>query len=244
MILLFSDFGTAGPYTGQVKLALVRQGLDCPVIELMSDAPSRNPKAASYLLSAYASHLPVGCVVLAVVDPGVGSALRRPVVLEVDGIFFVGPGNGLFGALCQHAKRVRAYEIKWRPSKLSTSFHGRDLFAPVAAKLFLNLIESDDLEAMDFSAMPCLGAADIAEVVYVDGYGNLITGLRESCLTRMGRFTIGAHSVCHASTFSAVPEGTPFWYVNSSGLVEIAVNCGDASEFFSVGIGHHLNVSY
>ena len=244
MIVLFTDFTVLGPYLGQLKAALLNHGINSPIVDLISDAPKFNPRAASYLLSAYTRALPKGSIVIAVVDPGVGSDTREPVVIEANGIHFIGPGNGLFGALCQHAEEVKVYRINWRPQTLSDSFHGRDLFAPFAAKLHLSQLENNDLTSIGLLTMPVLGPADLAEIVYIDGYGNLVTGLRLQSLSKKAYFTIGNVQIRHATTFSSVSQGEPFWYVNSSGLVEIAVNSSNASKYFSIDIGYHLNVSY
>ena len=95
MIVLFTDFGLDGPYTGQMKAVLHRETPDATVVDLFADAPAGNPKAAAYLLAAYAAWFPAGTVFLCVVDPGVGGA-RPAVVVEADGRRYVGPGNGLF----------------------------------------------------------------------------------------------------------------------------------------------------
>src|SRR5690348_16740282 len=118
MIVLFTDFGLAGPYTGQMKAVLARESPNIPVIDLFADAPSRNPRASAYLLAAYALGFPAGTVFLCVVDPGVGGA-RAPVVVEADGRFFVGPENGLFELVRRRAAAERVVEITWRPPQLS-----------------------------------------------------------------------------------------------------------------------------
>ncbi|MHA1114521.1 MAG: SAM-dependent chlorinase/fluorinase, partial [Alphaproteobacteria bacterium] len=129
MIALFTDFGAAGPYTGQVKAVLAQDAPGVPVIDLIADAPACDPRAGAYLLAALAPEFPPGTVFLCVVDPGVGGP-RAPLIVEADGRRFVGPDNGLFEIVTARHRR-----IDWRPARLSTSFHGRDLFAPVAARL-------------------------------------------------------------------------------------------------------------
>ena len=94
MIVLFTDFGVGGPYTGQVKAVLRLAAPDTDIIDLFADAPAHDPKAAAYLLAAYVEEFPRGTVFLCVVDPGVGGA-RTPGVFNVDGRWYVGPENGL-----------------------------------------------------------------------------------------------------------------------------------------------------
>jgi S-adenosyl-L-methionine hydrolase (adenosine-forming) len=134
MIALFTDFGLHGPYTGQMKAVLHQMAPGVPVIDLFADAPAGNPKAAAYLLAAYAAWFPTGTIFLCVVDPGVGGE-RPPLIIEADERWYVGPGNGLFELVQRRANAVRRWDITWQPERLSASFHGRDLFAPVAAML-------------------------------------------------------------------------------------------------------------
>jgi len=134
MIVLFTDFGLDGPYVGQMKAVLHRDAPGVPVIDLFADAPAFDAKRSAYLLAAYAEEFPAPTVFLAVVDPGVGGA-RRPLMVEADGRRYVGPDNGLFEIVWRRARRRRGGAITWRPERLSASFHGRDLFAPVAARL-------------------------------------------------------------------------------------------------------------
>ena len=121
MIALFTDFGLTGPYTGQVKAVLAREAPGVPIVDLFADLPVGNPKSAAYLLAAYAVWFAPPIVLLAVVDPGVGSA-RRAIVVEADGRFYVGPENGLFEPVLRRAATARGWEIVWRPELLSAEF--------------------------------------------------------------------------------------------------------------------------
>jgi S-adenosyl-L-methionine hydrolase (adenosine-forming) len=240
MIVLFTDFGLAGPYTGQVNAVLHREAPGEPVIQLFADAPAGQPKPAAYLLAAYAAWFPPGTVLLCVVDPGVGSE-RRAVIAEAAERLYVGPDNGLFELVLRHAPTSgtgspRCWEITWRPPALSTSFHGRDLFAPVAARLARG-------EAPAAMARPLAPAShaewpdDLAEIVYIDHYGNALTGLRGGSLPEAARIAAGGRQIGHAATFAAAPAGTAFWYVNANGLVEIAVNRGRADRVLGLAVG-------
>jgi len=134
LIALFTDFGLTGPYTGQMKAVLQRDAPGTPVVDLFADAPSARPQPAAYLLAAYAAWFPPGTVFLCVVDPGVGGA-RAPLIIEADRHWYVGPDNGLFEVVLRRAAKARVWHITFKPASLSASFHGRDLFAPVAARL-------------------------------------------------------------------------------------------------------------
>ena len=243
MIALFTDFGMNGPYIGQMRAKLIGMlKSNHPVVDLMHDAPSCKPKAASYLLAAITKDLPLDTVVIAVVDPGVGSKGREPVLLEVDGRYFIGPGNGLFGPLIQQSTSAKLHKIIWQPDSLSSTFHGRDLFAPFAAKFLNDHVQDGDMQEIALDTMPSLGPADLAEVVYVDCFGNVMTGVRASAASISDRICINGRELGYASTFSDVPQGDAFWYVNSSGLLEIAVNYGRAADILGVSIGCELQI--
>jgi S-adenosyl-L-methionine hydrolase (adenosine-forming) len=240
MIVLFTDFGLAGPYTGQMKAVLHQRAPNVPVIDLFADAPQRNPRAAAYLLAAYAPWFPAGSVLLCVVDPGVGGT-RAALAASLDGRWFVGPDNGLFAIALRRAASAQVWEITWRPETLSASFHGRDLFAPVAALLACG-------EAPAWRARPPESARrpdwpdDLAEIVYVDHYGNALTGLRADTVPSGAKLRAGTHSIAPARTFSDVQAGTALWYANANGLAEIAVNLGRADAALGLGIGSTITV--
>jgi S-adenosylmethionine hydrolase len=234
MIVLFTDFGLAGPYTGQMKAVLRSEAPDCGLIDLFADAPMADPRASAYLLAAYAPWFPPRTIFLCVVDPGVGGE-RAALLIEADRRWYVGPENGLFELVLRRAQTARCFEITWRPPHLSASFHGRDLFAPVAAMVARG--ERPAMRARDALRHPDW-PDDLPEIVYVDHYGNAMTGLRATVLSSSAVLILGDKTrVMHAATFSAVPEGTPFWYENSNGLVEIAVNRGHAGKRLGLDIG-------
>lgn len=241
MIVLFTDFGLAGPYTGQVVAVLTREAPGVPVISLFADAPVGQPQPSAYLLAAYAAWFPTGTVLLCVVDPGVGSD-RHPMIVEADGRYYVGPDNGLFEIVLRRASTLQCWEITWHPPILSASFHGRDLFAPVAARLARG--ETPDkmarqAEPARFTDWP----DDLAEIVYIDHYGNALTGMRRTAVAAKASLVCGGHTIGHAPTFSAVPPGAAFWYVNSNGLIEIAVNGGRADQALGLKIGSKVVVA-
>jgi S-adenosylmethionine hydrolase len=240
MILIFSDFGTTGPYTGQMISVLKQAAPEVSVVELMSDAPTFNPKASAYLLAALAEDIPKSAVLLGVVDPGVGST-RRAVMVAAGGRWFIGPDNGLFAVVARRLDDARWHEITWRPERLSETFHGRDLFAPAAARMALG--EPPSSRALSPDAI--VGhdwPDDLAEVIYVDAFGNVMTGLRAANIGVDHRLVVGGSMIGHARTFSAVGAGSAFWYANANGLCEIAVNRGRADVTLGVHIGLAVQV--
>ena len=239
MIVLFTDFGLHGPYTGQMKAVLHQMAPGIPVIDLFADAPAGNPKASAYLLAAYAAWFPAETVFLCVVDPGVGGT-RPPIIVEADGRWYVGPGNGLFEMVQRRAVDTRSWTIDWRPERLSASFHGRDLFAPVAAMLARGEPppghpRRDEVDRRrDWPD-------DFGEIIYIDHFGNAMTGLRAAMLPADARLAAAGRVLESATTFSDRPPGTAFWYENSNGLAEIAVNRGRADEL-GLAIGSPVEI--
>ena len=241
MIVLFTDFGSSDLYLGQVKAALQRDAPRAPVVDALNDMPDFALEPAAHLLAALAPRYPRGSVFLAVIDPGVGGP-RDAIVVEADGRRFVGPDNGLLSVLWQRAKRRRCRRVVWRPASLSSSFHGRDLFAPVAAALARGRMPAGWLAAPR-APWVLLDTADLARVIYVDHYGNAMTGLRAAFVAPGARLRVGRRALARAETFGAVRRGTAFWYENSLGLVEIAANRASAAHKLGLRIGTPVAMS-
>ena len=235
MIVLFTDFGPGGPYTGQMKAVLAREAPGTPVVDLADDLPACEPEPAAYLLAACAPAFPPGTVFVCVVDPGVGSA-RAPVALNAGGRWYVGPDNGLLAIVARHSGDARWFTITWRPAALSASFHGRDLFAPVAAQL----ARGDAVPGSPIENAATAGNAwpeDRAAIVYIDPYGNAMTGMRTVRLAEDTVLVVGARRLGRLRTFSDAAPGAAFWYENANGLAEIAVNQGRADRALGLNVG-------
>ena len=239
MIVLFTDFGLAGPYTGQVQAVLHQQAPGMPVINLFSDLVPFEIQGAASLLPAYAAGFPPATVFLCVVDPGVGSA-RPGVVVKADGRWYVGPNEGLFALLVRQSEAVECWQLP-EPDGVSASFHGRDVFAPVAAQLARGgsvpgaVVPVSCLEQADWPD-------DLFRVVYIDRFGNAMTGVRASAVASGMLLEVNGQPVKMARTFSDVPQGEAFWYANANGLVEFAVNRGRADAELGLKTGTAFNL--
>jgi S-adenosylmethionine hydrolase len=247
VIVLFTDFGLAGPYLGQLKAILHAKATGVQVIDLFSDAPVHDPRASAYLLGAYCEVFGEASIFLSIVDPGVGSS-RKALVVRTGNRWFVGPDNGLFEVVIRRALKfpaaepaVECWEIVWKPDQLSASFHGRDLFAPVAAGLAQGDFPSANgggFEPISIDAVRCADwPDDLDEVIYIDHFGNVITGLRAISLPPPFGVKVAGRKIPRARTFSEVSPGAVFCYENANGLLEIAVNNGRANEVLGLEVG-------
>lgn len=234
MIVLFTDFGLSGPYIGQIKAVLQQFAPQQPIIDLFTDIPAYDITSAAHLLAAYRYGFPDGSVFLCVVDPGVGTDQREPVIVKADGHWFVGPDNGLFDVLAMHCNEFAAWGIAWAPADMSASFHARDLFAPVTA-----MISAGESPLGNPVNIPANGhrVGDGARIIYIDHFGSLVTGVRADSQAAESSLQLAATSIPRVTTFGDVPVGTPLCYENSVGLLEIAVNQGRADAMFGANVG-------
>ena len=207
MIVLFTDFGLAGPYTGQVVAVLQREAPGVPAISLFADAPAGPPKPSSYLLAAYAAWFPAGTVLLCVVDPGVGGERRAA------------DRRGRRAILCRAGQwlvRNRAAPRRAAPRNAGKSRGARSCCrrAFTAATCSLRLPPGwraarrrrrwrGARRRKRFADWP----DDLAEIVYIDHYGNAITGMRGEAVAATASLACGGRKIAHARTFSAVPPG-------------------------------------
>jgi hypothetical protein len=235
-IILFTDFGAGDLYVGQVKAVLHRLAPGIRVIDLLHEAPAFNVRASAHLLAAMVGGFAEDSVFLTVVDPGVGG-VRNALVVKTDGRWYVGPDNGLLSVVGARAVKGDCWRIVWQPEPVSDSFHGRDLFAPVAATLAVQgslpkgWFEHAGTLEVEF------GGDDLPEIIYIDHYGNAHTGIRAGGIPREALLTVGEQRLRFARVFSETAEASAFWYQNSQGLVEIAVNRGHAAQLLNLKIG-------
>ena len=213
---------------------------------------------AGFILQSTAPQFPAETIHLVVVDPGVGTT-RRSIAVEADGQYFVGPDNGIF-ALALNGRPKSVVELDrsrfWRTETPSSTFHGRDIFAPVAAHLASGVCFAevgsriDDLESLHW-ALPISDSEGVQGwVVHVDHYGNCITNISrdsvsESRQDRQVKCYVGNHIVEGIKeTYGAVANGEPVTLFNSVDFLEIAVNCGNAAELMSIGKGSAINLLF
>jgi len=208
------------------------------VVDLLHEVPDFNPHAGAHLLAAFAPGFPPGSVFLAVVDPGVGTP-RDAVVVLAGGRWFVGPDNGLLSIVAARNVGTRFWRISWKPEALSATFHGRDLFAQVAAEIARGEFPTDKLTPLDKLEVE-FDAGDLPRVIYVDHFGNAWTGVRN--VPKDAHVSAAGERFRHSESFGFVGKGEGFWFINSVGLLELAVNRGSAAVAFGLKVGDPVQV--
>ena len=245
IVTLTTDFGGGSYYVGAMKGVILRIAPEVQLVDISHQIPPQDVLAAAFVLRHAAYEFPPGTVHLAVVDPGVGTR-RHPLVVQSNGHLWVGPDNGLFSFVLDRADRqIRqiARPDLGRPNP-SNTFHGRDLFAPLAAHLCRGL----DLAAVGppladpvrlAEAAPCKSANRIdGHIVHIDGFGNLVSNIAVADIAPWGSglcIRLGTHvltALCR--TYEDVEPGAPLALIGSAGLLEVAVNCGHAARQLGV----------
>ena len=174
-ILLATDFGISGPYVDQLKSAIYNIAPKSKVIDFTHDLPKFNPKPSAYLLASYFEYLPAKTILVGVVDPGVGSS-REAIIVEGDGFSFIGSNNSLFSIITRKLSNNSISKIMLTSIPISETFHGRDIFAPTAARIALS--DQISTEILNNEALIGIGwPKELCEIIYIDKYGNAVTGI-------------------------------------------------------------------
>jgi len=257
LVALLTDYGWEDPYAGIVKGVVEKAGGgEVRVVDITHGVKPFSVLAGAYVLYASYKYFPEGTVFLAVVDPGVGTG-RRSVAIKTTRYFFVGPDNGLLHPAASEdgIEEVRILTNRaLMLERVSRSFHGRDIFAPVAAFLARGGDFAEVGELVDASSLvelrlkePCrpLATEVEARVVYVDSFGNAALGLELECLDELckerGKVLVeapaGEFAASCSPVFSLAKPGDLVFYENSAGFPELAVNLGSAAKLLKVDVG-------
>jgi S-adenosyl-L-methionine hydrolase (adenosine-forming) len=256
VISLLTDFGTRDAFVGIMKGVILSINPAVALVDLSHDVPPQDITAGALLLRSAAGFFPPGTIHVAVVDPGVGSA-RRALLVETHTAFFVGPDNGLLSLAAPADTVVRIVHLtnaEYFLTARSHTFHGRDVFAPVAAHVSLGKAPEQfgpSLTAMERLTLPKVeyhAAGLTGSVIYIDHFGNVITNItaadlqpfpKESLLVSMDDMQIQGV----VASYAAVEVGAPAVLINSWGMLEIAVRNGSAAQRFGVLPGHPVHLT-
>lgn len=257
-IVLTSDFGLADEYVGVLKGVILSINPDASLVDLTHEIPPQDIRRAATLISRNHAYFPIGSIHLCIVDPGVGSR-RRMLVVSACNQFFIGPDNGIFSAILKTEEAATVHELTnrdWFLDEISTTFHGRDIMAPAAARLSLGApINEAGLPVPRASCvilsetLPIIGESKlVGEIESIDRFGNLITNINKAHLeTFCGENNIILRIKTmavpfHRTSYRDLPDEQPAAIVNSSKLVEISVKNGNAAELLGINCGEKVLV--
>lgn len=260
IVTLTSDFGSRDAFTGSIKGVILKINPQAQIVDISNEITPQDIWEAAYTLKTAGSHFPKGTVHLAVVDPGVGSS-RRPIIAVTESYYYVGPDNGLFSLVYQDAERLRVHHITsthyFLPNPGST-FHGRDIFAPVAAWLAKGIPsgnfgeEITDFVKLNIPQPKVTGNAIDGHVVHIDRFGNIITNITfkeiqpligEGGSLGAASVMIGGKEIKGLKNFYAESApGVPGAIMNSSGALEVFLYKQNARTTLSVKRGEAVRL--
>ncbi|MEM1606525.1 MAG: SAM-dependent chlorinase/fluorinase [Candidatus Bathyarchaeia archaeon] len=259
IITLLSDFGLRDSYVAEMKAVILSIFPNVQIVDISHEVRKFDIRMGAFLLARAAQFFPKGTVHVAVVDPGVGTE-RRPIIVETEKSFYVGPDNGLLMLSAQRENIRHVYVIENRKYMLrciSRTFHGRDIFAPAAAYLASGIPPSElgpeiyDPIMPQFAKPKVLKNSIKGEIIYVDDFGNLVTNITDfdlklleieegdNIIVELGGEEV-LLKICKA--YGEVQTGMPLAIIGSCNFLEISVNQGNASKFFGVKDGEEIIV--
>lgn len=257
IITLLTDFGTVDSYVGAMKGAVLSINPDATIIDISHQIPPQDIMAGAFVLSHAAPFFPTGTIHIAVVDPGVGEK-RKPILIETDRYFFVGPDNGIFSLALQNERirwKIHLTNKDYFLGHISPTFHGRDIFSPVAAYLSLGIepfLFGKKIKAIKRleikKPVRCSGKI-IGQIIRIDRFGNLITNIDEGLLKSIFKNRRFKVEVCgniiekFVPTYSYAKKDEIISLIGSSGFLEIAMREKDISAELGMKRGDKVEVS-
>jgi len=260
-ITLLTDFGLKDPYVAEMKAVILSICPDATLVDITHEIPKYDVKMGAYLLDQSVPYFTGRTVHLAVVDPGVGGD-RRPIAIESGSAFLVGPDNGLLIPAAEKLGLKHVYQIEnllYLPSKISRTFHGRDIFAPVAGHLARGMSpinlgrEISNYRKISFPKPKITSRKITGEVIYIDSFGSIVTNISAKLLDQ-ANVKYGAtlkvvwgkirpKRVKFLENYSLAQTGTLLATVGGGGFMEISTNRADAAKKFKVRRGMKVEVS-
>lgn len=259
LITLLTDFGTADYFVGAMKGVILSLNPAARMVDITHDIPPHDIQAGAFTLLAVYQTFPPRTVHLAVVDPGVGSQ-RRPILVVAGRQFFVGPDNGLFGYIMERERTGRVFHLtrdRFFRQPVSATFHGRDIFAPIAAALS-NAVEPIELgdEIEDYARLAPLApqwSVDgnlSASIIHIDRFGNCVTNITPQDLTaemieRGARLVVQGREITSFRRFFAEDAGSNedlFAVWGSASFLEIVAFQASAARLLGAQVGQTIEV--
>jgi len=253
IITLTTDFGKEDGYVGAVKGVLLKINPRMEIIDITHEISCFNILEGALVLNSFYQFFPKGTVHLAVVDPGVGGE-RKGILIMTDNYFFIGPDNGIFSFIFEKEKirgMVDLTNTKYFLQKPSSTFHARDIFAPVSAYLSLG-VELEEFGSLTKECYKLKLPQPVykkgylkGEIIYIDRFGNLVSNISSDLLSeeKQIQIKICQRKIKHLSRFyTEEKEGKPVALIGSSNLLEIAVNQGNAQRLLKAKVGDKITV--
>jgi len=239
LVTFLSDFGLADAYVAQVKAVILSAAEDTLIVDITHDVPSHEIISGAWLLYASYAFFNKGTVHLAIVDPGVGTE-RGIIAVKKAGHMFVGPDNGIFSFLYPADEII---EVAWRPDgPVSSTFHGRDIFAPVVVKIL------SDPSCTDLGAVlenPVTIDVERPMVVHIDRFGNVVTNIEWSRIGQKGVVRCAETGIDHiARTYAEIPNSRLALVCGSANTIEIAANRKSAAQITGAYVGMPIDMDY
>ncbi len=256
---LLTDFGLCDPYVGQMKAVLDKRAPSCKVIDISHDIVPHNVAQAGFFLAVSYRHFPGDAVILSVVDPGVGTS-RRILVLQLDDQLLIAPDNGLLSLTLAttQTNHIRAFDLSQAmdvSKNVAHTFHGRDVFAPLAAKLALGeepaelgeKIDPSKLITPPWSQPTIMDTRAIGHIVHIDRFGNCVLNLEAGAIGSPAAIhwtSPAGKPLPYVTTYADIPKGAPGLLEGSQGFLEIAVNQGSAARCFGLSMGDTIKLDW
>lgn len=258
IVTLLTDFGLSDPFVGIMKGVILGINPTVTLVDLCHAGKAYDPLAGAFLLITSYHYFPKGTIHIAVIDPGVGGP-RRPILVACDGHLFIGPDNGLLAPLAELAgSTVRAITAnRYFLQPVSATFHGRDVFAPVAGHLSRGVEPAecgsliDDYIRLPLPRAVLSGTSSIrGQILHIDRFGNLVTNIARRDLERLATgdapttcvVNVADREVPVVAHYGQVAPDAPGAIIGSAEYLEIFVNQGDASRLFGAGLGSEIVV--
>jgi S-adenosylmethionine hydrolase len=258
IITILTDFGSDDYFVGAMKGVILSRSPSATIVDITHSIPPQNVRTATFILNAAYSYLPAGSIHLAVVDPGVGSD-RRPILVETPKYFFVGPDNGLFSIILERASEARVRHVtnsEFFLPIVSSTFHGRDLFAPVAAALAngvapetLGPIINDAVRLRPVPNEVTTEGAITGSIIHIDHFGNCVTSIESDRLRTLSAgqgFCLSVKGIeirkLQKQYLEAGNCGEPFLIAGSAGYLEISLPCSSAAKALNISVGEPVRL--
>jgi S-adenosylmethionine hydrolase len=258
LITLTSDFGLKDPFVGIMKGVMLGINPSARIIDITHGISRQNIQEAAFSIESSYKYFPHKTIHVVVVDPGVGSG-RRPILVSAEGHYFIGPDNGIFSRIYYSGERPTVINITSKHyflPQLSSTFHGRDIFAPVAAWLSkgINILRFGD-PITDYILIPYTepvviqNASIEGEIIYIDGFGNLITNISSNSIDELThdrdvvQISVKGLAAPFKTHYAEAGDKSLCCLVNSFGYLELFVNGGSAASDFNLQTGEKVKIS-